>query len=172
MPDDGSSRQRRHPTAKLSYESAEHCILHIFVGLIVRTFQLNANAKVVAVYPVPPGRYAGVPCPIVTGDKLGQGTLAIDKKMCGDFQPPQFIKRRIPGAIEGVAKQRFHIITAKTARRQGNIVHHQHIRRPGRGTGIAVGRRAVAGPFEPAIPRFGLGHRAHCVHQTRQRQAP
>src|SRR5699024_10598006 len=97
-----------------------------------------------------------MPGPIMTGDELGHGAIALDKKVRRYPQLGGLGKIRMGVAIKCAGEKLLCAAGTELARRQADVVDHQQRNIGSRGARIEMRRRTMPYPSEPTVGRINL----------------
>ncbi len=104
-------------------EAGEYVILLNFEGLLIASFQLNADREIVTTFSTAPSRCAGMPCAQRARHELQYLTVASHQKVSGDAQREDFTVVGVLFWIERVGEELFNAATAELARREADGVN-------------------------------------------------
>jgi hypothetical protein len=127
-------------------EYTERRVLRVGVGHLVAALELDANGKIVAMRPPAPGRHARVPRAAGARNELQELAAAPYEEVGRNSKIAQALVVRVPGAVEGIAEQADHVVAAKLARRQADVVDHDQPDRLADRAVVAIRRCNKASP--------------------------
>lgn len=108
---------------KQSTDFRQYLILHGFVAKLIGTFKLNTNGELIAAFPPPPARYAGMPGSAIKRYELVDTALAVNHEMTTDLHPVE-VRQARGNSIELATKQLPDEVATKFPGRQTDAVHH------------------------------------------------
>ncbi len=120
-------------------------ILDLFIGFIIRPFQLNPYGKVIAIFAPKITGFARMPGPSSKRHELHYLTIATDQQMRGNLQMGNRLEIRMLPGIQCVGKELLDVGAAKLARWQTDAVNHDQADITAIGAFIEIGRRTTAG---------------------------
>lgn len=108
-----------------SADRSQLLVLDIFIGRIVRTFQFDADSKIIAALSTLETGLAGMPRAFVKGGELQQAAIPPNQQVRRYLKPGDFPEIRMHSRIKPSKKQVFNERSTEFARRQGNSMYYQ-----------------------------------------------
>src|SRR5690606_23346824 len=118
-------------------------------------FKLDAQGKIITVFPLGKARLPGMPRTLITGNELADRTIALNKKVRGHLHAGDAGEIRVFVSVQAILKKLLHLARTELPGRQADVMDHQQRNLSLRPL-IEVRGRTVPDAIAPATGRVQL----------------